>query len=524
MTELGPLRERPNIIFFMPDELRADSLACYGNRLVRTPNYDRLAAGGTRFSNCHVQFPVCGASRCSMLTGWPTSVRGHRSLQYFLRPEEPNLFRYMKDSGYDVFWYGKNDALAAETFYGSVTEWSETGKGGVASQGYTSAYSAYGLTPGAYSFLYPPSGDRRTTYDYSLVQSAIDVLKRRESERPFFLFLPIEQPHPPYSVPADFYNMYSPKDVGRLAKPGLPNKPSHMAGMRDYYGLSRLSEEVFRKIRSVYYGKVSYSDWLLGELMEALEQTDHTKDTALFVLSDHGDYAGDYGLVEKWSSGLEDCLTHVPLIAKIPGGVPAHVYEDMVELFDVMKTCLDLGRIEAKHTHFSRSLCPQAQGKPGDADRAAFTEGGYNVYEPQCFESHGALPPGSPSHKGVPLPLADPGGGPYPGKNRLQREQPQTVSRSAAVRTRQHKLIVRPQGQCELYDCTSDPMLENNLYGSAGTARLQDQLERKLLYWYVNTTGIAPFDKDQRSLPLSEATRRFPDQNWHTILDLPVVC
>ena len=478
---IGSLRERPNIIFFVPDELRADSLSCYGNPVTRTPNFDRLAASGTRFSNCHVQFPVCGASRCSMLTGWPTSVRGHRSLQYFLRPHEPNLFRYMKDSGYDVFWYGKNDALAAETFYGSVTEWSETGKGGVGPMGYTGAYSAYGLTPGAFSFLYPPEGDRRSMYDYALVQSGIELLKRRESDKPFFLFLPIEQPHPPYTAPADFYNMYKPSDMPRLAPPGLRKKPSYMAGMREYYGLNRLSEETFCKIRAVYYGKVTYADWLLGELLEGLEQTNHTKDTAVFVFSDHGDYAGDYGLVEKWTSGQEDCLTHVPLIASIPGSVQNHVSDDMVELFDVMKTCLDLGKIEATHTHFSRSLCPQALGQTGDPDRAAFTEGGYNIYEPQCFESHGAPPPGATSHKGVPLPIADPGGGPYPGKNRLQTEQPQSITRSASVRTRQHKLVIRPQGQSELYDCISDPLLEQNLYGDAGIEALQDVLERKLL-------------------------------------------
>src|SRR6185437_14338667 len=66
----GSLQTRPNIVLFMPDEMRADSLACYGNAVTRTPNFDRLAREGTRFSNCHVQFPVCGASRCSMLTGW----------------------------------------------------------------------------------------------------------------------------------------------------------------------------------------------------------------------------------------------------------------------------------------------------------------------------------------------------------------------------------------------------------------------------------------------------------------------
>lgn len=520
---LGPLAQRPNIILFMPDELRADSLACYGNPLTKTPNFDRLAAEGTRFSNCHVQFPVCGASRCSMLTGWPTSVRGHRSLQYFLRPEEPNLFRYLKQSGYDIFWYGKNDALAAQTFYSSVTDWSQIGKGGIALSGYTNAFTAYGLTPGSFSFLYPPAGDRRKIYDYALTLKAIDVLKRRESDRPFCIFLPLEKPHPPYTVPKDFYDMYSPADVPRLAKPDLPNKPSYMAGMRRYYGLDKLSEDTFRKIRAVYYGMVSYSDWVLGELMEAIDATGHANDTALFLLSDHGDYAGDYGLVEKWTGGLEDCLTHVPLIARIPGGVHGHTCEDMVELFDVMQTCLDLAQVEAKHTHFSRSLCPQAQGHSGDAHRASFTEAGYNIYEPQCFEDHGAPAPGTPTHENGPTIEPDPGGGPYPGKNWLQTEHPQTITRGAAVRTRQHKLIVRPQGQCELYDCVRDPLLENNLYGSSSVAGLQDTLERKLLYWYVNTTGIAPFDKDQRALPPSEITRRFPEQDWHEALDVPIV-
>ena len=103
-------QNRPNIILFQPDEMRADSLACYGNPVTKTPNYDRLASEGSRFTNCHVQYPVCGASRCSFLTGWPTSVRGHRSLYYFLRSYEPNLFRYLKEGGYDVFWFGKNDA------------------------------------------------------------------------------------------------------------------------------------------------------------------------------------------------------------------------------------------------------------------------------------------------------------------------------------------------------------------------------------------------------------------------------
>jgi arylsulfatase A-like enzyme len=477
------LIKRPNLIYFMPDEMRADSLACYGNPVTRTPNFDKLANGGARFTNCHVQYPVCGASRCSMLTGWPTSVRGHRSLFYFLRPEEPNMFRYLRRAGYDVFWFGKNDALAAASFHDSVTRWKEpTGAG----EGRAQPQSA---TPGALSMLVAPSGSRTQTGDYHNLQSAFEILDRKESDRPFCIFLPLSAPHPPYTVPEDFYRMYSPASLPPLAPPNLPRKPDYHAGIRDLYGLSKLDDATFRQIRAVYYGQVSYSDWLLGELMQKLEQTGRDKDTAVFAMSDHGDYAGDYGLVEKWPSGLEDCLTHVPLIVRAPGGKPGVVAEEMVELYDIMQTSLDLAETPSAHTHFSRTLLPQVSGLQGDPHRAAFAEGGYNEYEPQCFE---------------PLEIVR---GFYTGKIRLENEQPKSVSRSAMVRTRTHKLIRRPQGQSELYDLRKDPMETRNLYGESSIGSLQQTLQTQLLDHYVNTTGIAPMDKDSRACPPFYPTR-----------------
>jgi choline-sulfatase len=491
------LAKRPNIVLFMPDEMRADSLACYGNPVVKTPNFDRLAKDGTIFSNCHIQYPVCGASRCSMLTGWPTSVRGHRSLYYFLRPEEPNLFCYLRRAGYDVFWYGKNDALAAQSFADSVTEWSETEP--VAA----GTVSVHCLTPGVMSFLDSPGGDRREDHDYSLVQKAIEVIERKEQDQPFCLFIPMGAPHPPYTTVKDFYNLYSPSEIPPLIPSGLKNRPDFHEGIRQMYGLKKLDDATFRKIRAVYYGMVSYSDWLMGEVMEALERTGRNKDTALFLLSDHGDYTGDFGLVEKWPSGLEDCLTHVPLIGRVPGGSPGVVANEMVELYDIMQTVLDLAGTTANHTHFSRSLMPQLNGEPGDPHRAAFCEGGYNVYEPQCFEPLGA------------------GGGPYVGKIALQNDRPVTVSRSAMVRTRTHKLIVRSQGQGELYSYDQDPREQNNLYGERSSAAIEAELQTKLLYHFVDTGGIAPFDKDARGCPPFYPTRTdLTPTNWQeTILD-----
>ena len=472
----SPAGRRPNIILYVPDEMRADALACYGNPVTRTPNFDRLAAEGTRFENCHVQFPVCGASRCSFLTGWPASVRGHRSLYYFLRPDEPNLFRYLKDAGYEVIWLGKNDAFAADTFHSSVTVWKS---GALAPT--DAAPAPVNLTPGITSMLLPPDGDRRSTSDYSLVQEAISALGRRESERPVCIFLALFNPHPPYSAPADFYHMYSPRSLPPLIPPGETRRPNFHRAMRETYGLDRLSDENLRKVRAIYYGQVSYSDWLLGELLEGMERTGRDKDTALLAFSDHGDYAGDYGLVEKWPSGLEDCLTRVPMILRTPGGVPGVVAPEMVEAFDIVQTCLELAGARAAHTHFSRSLLPQAMGKGGDRGRAAFTEGGYNTYEPQAFE-----------------PLI---AGLYEPKTRLQNERPETITRAASVHTGTHKLIVRPNGQSELYDCARDPGMTQNRFGESSLAGVQADLQARLLNWYINTTGIAPMDKDGRNPP-----------------------
>ena len=467
--------KRPNIILFVPDELRADALGCYGNALTRTPNFDRLARSGTRFESCHVQFPVCGASRCSLMTGWPTSVRGHRSLYDFLKPDEPNMLRYLRQAGYDVFLFGKNDMLAPETIADSVTQWRNP-------RAPADEFAVVERPQFPTTMLLPARGERRGTVDYAVIQLAIEVLARRETERPFCLFLALFEPHPPYTIPADFYDLYRPADIPPPVPPGLPRRPRFHTALRQISGLGQVSEAQFRQLRAVYYGQVSYSDWLLGELLEAMDRSAHAADTALIVCSDHGDYTGDYGLVEKWPSGLEDCLTHVPLIARIPRGTPGKVSRELTELFDVMPTCLELAATQATHTHFARSLMPQLHGLAGDPQRAAFTEGGYNTYEPQAFE---------PIIEGL-----------YGPKTRLQNLKPETVTRCAAIRTSRYKYIARPNDQSELYDCTQDPRQENNLFGDSSLREVQSELQVRLTNWYVDTSGVPPSRRDPRGAPI----------------------
>lgn len=472
-------RKKPNFIYFMPETLRAESLACYGHPLAKTPNFDKLAAEGVRFRDCTVQNPVCAPSRASLMTGWPVHVRGHRSLYYALHQDEPNLFRYLKQNGYDVYWYGKNDLLAPECFPDSVTDW------GIQPAAKKPPENPWPQTdPRYYSFLYGPGTDRRDTADYANVQAAIRVLER--SEKPFCIYLPMSFVHPPFTAPKDFYDLYDPAAIPPLRPANLKRKPNFYEAIRRTRHLDQLTDADFRKIQAVYLGMISYSDWLLGQLLEAVERTQHAGDTAVFAFSDHGEWGGDYGLVEKWPSALDGVLTQVPLIARVPGMQRGTVAHELVELYDVMATTLELAGIEAQHTHFARSLMPQLRGERGDPGRAAFSEGGYNTNEPQDFE---------PMQD-----FSDPGQIYYP-KVKLQNDHPETVTRASMIHTSDYKLVMRPDGVSEFYDLKKDPRELSNVYGDKTYFTAQEDLQRRMLEWYVRTSDVAPKKLDPRGFP-----------------------
>jgi choline-sulfatase len=102
----------------------------------------------------------------------------------------------------------------------------------------------------------------------------------------------------------------------------------------------------------------------------------------------------------------------------------------------------------------------------------------------------------------------------YHPRTKLEIEHPETLTRTAMVRTRRHKFVLRPAGQCELYDFTEDARELHNLYGDQSTRSLEEDLRARLLNWYVNTTGVAPNDKDQRSAPPYIPTPNFRNPNW----------
>ena len=321
-----------------------------------------------------------------------------------------------------------------------------------------------------------------------LLENAIQYLRsRRDSEQPFFLFLPWGLPHCPYTCPEPFYSMYDPDDLPDLRPAELLQKPAFYRFIHEYRKLDQLNERELKRIAAVYMGMISYVDDLLGRLLDVLEETGLWDNTAVFAFSDHGDWAGDYGLVEKWPSGMDDCLTRVPMIVRAPGCPGGNVVKTPVECHDIMPTSLELAGIECRHTHFAHSMMPQLRGEDGDADRAVFTEGGYNTNEPHCFEGRDA---GLLRKESI-----------YYAKVQQQQEEPQSVSRAVSIRTSTHRYVKRPFDIDELYDLRSDPYELDNRIDDADCGAVLSELKERLLEWYVNTADVVPWEQDSRGYP-----------------------
>ncbi|GKX31496.1 arylsulfatase [Vallitalea longa] len=482
-----------NFVFFFPDEMRAESLSCYGNQSIKTPNYDRFAKEGVKFDNCFVQNPVCSPSRCCLMTGRYVHNNGHRSLWHLLRPHEPSLFRYLHNEGYKIGWFGKND-LYSEDY---IREFN-----------FTSSPECKGGTGKPVKNIYEPSNEKYHSFVYEAcdegdglagksklqVEKAIEFLENhKDSDEPFFLYIPIGLPHPPYYAPEKYYDMYNVDDISQLKMDVDKDRPLYYDLIRKYRNLDKLSEDELKKIQAIYYGMISYTDMLFGKLLDAIDACGMNETTTVIASSDHGDFAGDYGLVEKWPNAFTDNITRVPLIISTPDNKKGHKVNEQVELFDIMSTVLELADIKAEHTNFSQSLVPQLAGSCGDKDRIVYCEGGYDKQEPHAFESF-VSPCRNKNLTNENHPY-------YP-KIMQQANEPKSVCRSVMMRTLDYKLIRRTEDINELYDLNKDPNEIYNVYEDDRYRSIRSDMENKLIDWYLKTSDTIPFNDDIRGFAI----------------------
>lgn len=488
--------KQPHIIIFNPDEMRADAMGHLGNPAAVTPNLDAFARGeAVSFSRAYCQNPVCVPSRCSFFTGLYPHVHGHRTMSYLLRPGETTLFSRLKDAGYAVWMNDRNDLCAAQ-YPGWVESQADTvfSADGPAAPG--PLHKGRRGAPGGkyyYSHFEGQLGLDENGRNYSRDDEAVDAAIRRirqwkEGDAPLCLFLGLLFPHPPYEVEEPYFSAI---DRGKLPPrtrwEDCRGKSRMMAMIRQYQNLQELSEGEWDELRAVYLGMCAKVDAQFGRLCDALRQAGIYEDSAIFFLSDHGDFAGDYGLAEKAQNCFEDCLTRVPLLIKPPRGVPldAGVSPSLVELVDFYATALDFAGLPAGCEQYGRSLRPVLADRAAGVRQVVFCEGGRMPGETQCDEYHQA--------NGAVAPETDV----YWPKKKAQADDA-AHARATMARDARYKYIRRSAGRDELYDLDADPAETDNRIDDPALAPVRDRLRLAMLDWLQTTADVVPGDYDRR--------------------------
>jgi len=471
---------RPNYLLFMPDQLRADALACFGSPVGQTPAFDALAERGVRCFNAWSQHSVCGPSRTSIMTGWYPHVAGHRSLDNLLKPWEPNLLSILRQSGYYVAMAGNR----GDVFAPGVTEASTDFCGTLVEPDPAAIGKRYGSPyPDDHrlhrAMYFGSSGDAPLLdFDETTVRTAERWLAEgAPTDRPWCLWVPLLFPHPPFKVEEPWFSLHDRAAMPDPIAPVPSGKPRFMAALRAAYGWDDLSAEDLREIMATYHGMVSRVDSQLGRLVAAVERMGSIDETVVVTFTDHGEYLGDFGLVEKWPSGLDPCLLRNPLIFAGPGLPHGAIVDQLVELVDLLPTLCELSDAEVNHTQFGKSMVPILQGRD-DVHRAfACAEGGFRVSD------------GRPTDGGFWI---------YQQKSDLQNRCPELVGTALVLRTPTHTYVHRRYEDDELYDRRVDPSETNNLISQPDLVPLATGLREQLFGWLADTSDVIPWERDPR--------------------------
>ena len=489
--------KKPHIIIFNPDQWRGDVMGHLGDEAAVTPHLDEIVASdAVSFRYAYCQNPVCTPSRCSFMTGWYPHTRGHRTMAFMLQPDEPMLLRTLKELGYFVWWGGKNDVVPTQNGYDdychvkyapvdtdkrplwpNLHRWDEW-RGDPGSDSYYTFY--YGKIENESGESYVRDGD------WAMVEGAVNLIHHYDDERPLCIYLPLTYPHPPYAVEDPWYSMIDPAAIKPRIPADWPQKPSLLKGLYDAFKTESWTEDRWRELRRTYYGMCARVDHQFGMVVDALRQRGFYDDTAIFFFSDHGDFTGDYSLVEKTENTFEDCLTRVPFIIKPPKGtlVQSGVRDALVELVDFPATVEALLNIEPDHTHFGRSLLPLIAGERDDHRDAVFCQGGRLHGEEHIRRWQVAQDRGT-------------GHNYYP-RRMLQYSEGPEHSKATMIRTRDFKYVHRLYETDEFYDMRKDPGETCNCISDPDYAREISLLKDRLMHFYLETSDVVKHHPDQR--------------------------
>jgi len=458
---------RPNILWIMLDDGRADALSCYGKSWARTPHLDALAAKGVRFETAIVQNPVCVPSRKSMKSGrYPhafglTAMGKPATVQPAYMKDTvdvPNLLNAWdgigmapinigKTHAYRKDWARQQDIGPAFDVLGRPRTEAVKDRLKQADSDYPAAVTkTHGWAIGGTVPLEPEEISTSKLGDL-----ALDTLRGlTEKDEPFFLRVSFHAPHVPCRVPSQYMidpgkiELPLPTEEELASKPRFERGPLHV-----YAGAPQLTAEQIDIARGTYYGMLWVVDTQVGRLVDHLRKSGQLDNTIIAFNSDQGFQLGEHGLWKK--RVFYEQNVKVPLILSCPALLPkGKVVEEPVEMIDFVPTLMDLCGLDAPENISGRSLMPLIRGEVTQWREACFCEIDHSMS--------------------------------------MYDELRQRSGRRVMVRTKEWKMIWFMDERVEdkdgaLYHLKTDPNETKNLYGRPEYADVVQYLEHLCRQW-----------------------------------------
>lgn len=354
--------KQPNILILMTDEQNVFMNSVYGHPFVKTPNMQRIADKGVTLDAAYCNSPTCVASRAAFMTGdYPSSV-GVYDLSASLSSNQPTWAHVLNNAGYETVLNGKMHFIGPDQLHGFQKRIVEDIHGDGSQEGVPNwdAMPRRGIRNAERRIVNAgkPGHTEEHDYDRKVRDAAVEYIKQYasgEQDKPFALCTSFISPHFPLIVEEKYFNMYYP-DLADL--PWHPEPIDHPMyhRFRYHFGVDQeFDDEVLKRCRAAYYGLITFVDELIGDVLDALEETGLADNTFIMMTSDHGEMLGERGL--WWKSAMLEHSARVPFIVSHPGKLPeGERRRGVASLVDVAPTLAEVAGIEQPETFAGESM------------------------------------------------------------------------------------------------------------------------------------------------------------------------